>query len=360
MTQTKDNKRTVTVQFFPIFLGASLAVIIDSIQLLLDEAVVGNLFDDVAFGAINLLEPYLLLEEFFTYLICVGGTALIVRAQGANRLDEKQKIFNHCVTFCLILGTVFYIIYYLFDEPLVSLAAQDSPAYPYSLAAFYWERFYILILPLYVFLFTYVLYLDGALIDTINMILLVAVNTGLSFYLGSKMGIAGVSCATFIANCVGILILGIYIIVKEKGFHYRPYVDTGYIKKLTLLGLPESSFFLAIVIMEGGLNALALNCYSIHGVAVISVVINLYEIVAYVSEGISEYETVALNLSLGEQNREKLKYSMKITFRAVLIEGVVFSLIFLFAAPMLIGTFNIDDAETANTAVIFTDKSEEG
>lgn len=59
------NNKAKTVRFFPIFLGASLAVIIDSIQLLLDETVVGNLFDDVAFGAINLLEPYLLLEEFF-------------------------------------------------------------------------------------------------------------------------------------------------------------------------------------------------------------------------------------------------------------------------------------------------------
>ena len=49
-----------TVRFFPIFLAATLAVMIDSVQLLIDETVVGNLFDDVAFGAINLLEPYLL------------------------------------------------------------------------------------------------------------------------------------------------------------------------------------------------------------------------------------------------------------------------------------------------------------
>lgn len=346
----KNNNKN-PVRFFPIFLGASLAVIIDSIQLLLDEAVVGNLFDDVAFGAINLLEPYLLLEEFFTYLICVGGTALIVRAQGAHRHEEKQRIFNHCMTCCLILGTVFCIVYSLFDEQLVRLVAQDSPAYPFSLVAFFWDRFYMLILPLYVFLFTYVLYLNGALIDTISMIVMIAVNTGLSYCLGSEIGISGITCATFLANCVGILILSIYIIVKEKGFHYRPYLNWNHFKTITPLGLPESSFFLAIVIMEGGLNALALSCYSIQGVAVVSVVINLYEIAAYVSEGISEYETVALNRSLGEHNRENLKYGMKITFRAVLIEGVIFSLLYLFAAPLLIGIFDIDDAQTAASAI---------
>ena len=75
-----------TVGFFPIFLAATLAVMIDSVQLLIDEAVVGNLFDDVAFGAINLVEPYLLLEEFISCLICVGGTPLIVRTQGRKSL----------------------------------------------------------------------------------------------------------------------------------------------------------------------------------------------------------------------------------------------------------------------------------
>ena len=341
-----------SVMFFPIFLAATLAVMIDSVQLLIDETVVGNLFDDVAFGAINLLEPYLLLEEFFSYLICVGGTALIVRARGANKPEEMQKLFNHCVTCCLLLGLVFCIVCSIFDESLVTLVAQDSPAYPFALQAFYWDRFYFLICPLYVFLFTYVLYFDGALVDTISMLVMVLVNTGLSVFLGRRIGIAGVTCATFLANCVGILILGIYIMRKNHGFHYRPCVNPGYFKTLTLLGLPESSFFLAIVIMEVGVNALALKHYSIRGVAAVAVLINLYEIVAYMSEGISEYETVAVNDVLGRRDREALEYGMKVTFRAVLIESVVFSLLFLIAAPLIVGTFDIDDAETAATAIL--------
>ena len=325
---------------------------IDSVQLLIDETVVGNLFDDVAFGAINLLEPYLLLEEFFSYLVCVGGTALIVRARGAKKQEEMQKLFNHCTTCCLLLGLVFCIVYSLFDDSLVTLVAQDSSAYPFALQAFYWDRFYILILPLYVFLFTYALYFDGALVDTISMLVMVLVNTGLSVFLGRRIGIAGVTCATFLANCVGILILGLYIMRKNNGFHYRPYVNPEYIKELTLLGLPESSFFLAIVIMEAGVNALALKYYSIPGVTAMAVLINLYEIVAYISEGISEYETVAINDALGRRYREALEYGMKVTFRAVLVESVVFSLLYLFTAPLIVGTFDIDDAETAATAIL--------
>ena len=340
-----------TVRFFPIFLAATLALIIDNIQMLIDETVVGNLFDDVAFGAINLLEPYLLLEEFISYLICVGGTALIVRARGANKPEEMQKLFNHCATCCLLLGLVFCIVCSFFDESLVTLVAQDSPAYPPALEAFYWDRFYYLICPLYDFLFTYVLYLRSAVVSSISVLVKLGINTALSIYLGSKFGISGVTCATFLANFVGVLILCIYVIIKDRGFCYRPHLNTGYIKNLALLGLPESSFFLGVFILDAGVNALALKYYSIRGVAVISVLMNLYQIVAYQSEGISEYETVAINQALGEKNQEVLQYGMRVTFRAVLIESTVFALSFLLAAPQIVGIFDIDDPETARTAI---------
>ena len=81
-----------TVGFFPIFLAATLAVMIDSVQLLIDEAVVGNLFDDVAFGAINLVEPYLLPH-------LRRRNAADRPHTGAKKPEEMQRLFNHCVTY---------------------------------------------------------------------------------------------------------------------------------------------------------------------------------------------------------------------------------------------------------------------
>ena len=180
----RQNAAPRPVRFFPIFMAATLSVVIDSVRLLVNETVVGNLFDDVAFGAINLVEPYMMLVEFFSYLICVGGTAMSVRARGAKKPEEMQKIFNHCVTCCLLLGVFFFAVFSLFDEWFVTLVTQGSPAYSYTLEAFYWERFYLLLLPLYVFLFTYVLYFDGALVNSLTMVLMTIMDTGLSVYLG--------------------------------------------------------------------------------------------------------------------------------------------------------------------------------
>ena len=340
------------VKFFPIFLAATLGVLIDSIRILVNEIVIGNLFDDVAFGAINLVEPYMILVDFFSYLICVGGAALIVRARGARKTEEVRKLFNHCVTCCLITGLVFFAAYSLFDEWFVGLVTQNGPAFSYTMEAFYWERFYLMLLPIYVFLFTYVLYSGGALIVSIDTVFVTVLDTGLSVYLGRRMGIGGVTCATFIAYSLGVLFLLLFVIVKEKGLSYRPYVNLDYIKIITPRGLPESSYLLALVVLEAGVNALALTYYSVRGVAVVAVAINFFDIVVYMSEGISEYETVAMNWALGDKNREELKYGMRVTFRAVLIESVAFSLLFLFAAPLLVGIFNINDPETAKTAIL--------
>lgn len=54
----KQRKDTVSpIRFLPIFLVATLSVLIDEIQMVLHEAIVGNLFDDAAFSAMNLVEP---------------------------------------------------------------------------------------------------------------------------------------------------------------------------------------------------------------------------------------------------------------------------------------------------------------
>lgn len=129
--QRKDH--AAPIRFLPIFLVATLSVLIDEIQMILHEAIVGNLFDDAAFSAMNLVEPYKMLVGFISYLICVGGAALIVRAQGARDEVEMQKLYNHCFTCSLAVGLACFAAFSLFDTPPVMLAAGDSPAYPHAM-----------------------------------------------------------------------------------------------------------------------------------------------------------------------------------------------------------------------------------
>ena len=47
------------IRFFPIFIGATMGVLLEVIATLVDEIVVGNLFSDEAFASVNLIEPYI-------------------------------------------------------------------------------------------------------------------------------------------------------------------------------------------------------------------------------------------------------------------------------------------------------------
>ena len=46
------------IRFFPIFIGATMGVMLVVIATLVDEIVVGNLFSDEAFASVNLITVY--------------------------------------------------------------------------------------------------------------------------------------------------------------------------------------------------------------------------------------------------------------------------------------------------------------
>ena len=353
MINQNGEKTAVLTKFWPMFIVATLSVVFDDIQMLADEVIVGNLFDDVAFGAINLVEPYKTLNYFAAYMICLGGAGMIVRSKGADDPAEMQRIFNHCVTCCLVTGLTFFIVYSIFNVQLVKLVAGGSPAYPYSLKVFYWDRFVDLINPLFAFFYSYVMYIGNKWVTFISMVVQLALNLLLSVYLGRMMGIGGVALATVIAQLVSVGVLCVYVIAKMNGLKYRPYLKKAYLKMLVPLGFPESTLILAVtIVLEFGVNALALNFYSTQGVAVVALIINLFVIVAYVSEGISEYEIVAVNMAIGKKNRDELRYVMRTAFRAVLIESIFFIALFLIIAPEIVAFFDIDDPETARLATL--------
>lgn len=59
--------------FFPIFIGATLGVLLEIIATLVDEIVVGSLFSDEAFASVNLTEPYIQFEVFVAYPVTVAA-----------------------------------------------------------------------------------------------------------------------------------------------------------------------------------------------------------------------------------------------------------------------------------------------
>ena len=339
------------IKFFPIFSVATILALEEAIESQVDEVVIGNVFDDVAFGAINLIQPYMTLVNYVSYLICVGGAALIVRASGENNRQKMSAIFSHCISCCVVAGALFFIVYMLFSKQLIDLVAAGTEQYEFCVQVYFWQCFYASVFPLCVFLQTYVLYRGAYILVGASTLMCIICNPLLSLFLGTRIGIGGVMFATVIINIIEIMLMSSFLISERHGLTFSPGIDLRLTKKIFLLGLGESAIFLAATIMEASVNSAAVSRYRTGGLVVVAIVINLIEMVMYVSEGISEYETVSINEYIGRKDMDMIRYSIKTTIKAAVIEGALFSLVFLLGSRHIISVFDIKDAETVEYAI---------
>ena len=340
------------IRFFPIFMGATVGVILEIIGILIDEIVVGNLSNDAAFASVNLIEPYTYLEVFLAYLIGVGGAALIVRAHGAGDKKRMSQLFSHTIIICAIVGVALTAIYVIFTPQLVHLVADKPEVYKYSLQYFSVMRFYPLLDMFDTFIFTYVLYRGGYVQFYTSMIARVVINAGLSWYLGMQMGVAGIALASIISIGVALLIKLTFLFTKKHGLKMTRYLSLRDAIEIAKLGFAESALTAFIVILEVSINRFTLTKYGKLGVAAIAIVIDIFEFVLYLGEGISEYETVAINDSIGKNSKQSMDHSIKTAKRAVCIEGLVLSALILLTASVMPGAMDIDDPHTAQQATV--------
>ena len=340
------------IRFFPIFMGATVGVILEIIGILIDEIVVGNLSNDAAFASVNLIEPYTYLEVFLAYLIGVGGAALIVRAHGAGDKKRMSQLFSHTIIICAIVGVALTAIYVIFTPQLVHLVADKPEVYKYSLQYFNVMRFYPLLDMFDTFIFTYVLYRGGYVQFYTSMIARVVINAGLSWYLGMQMGVAGIALASIISIGVALLIKLTFLFTKKHGLKMTRYLSLRDAIEIAKLGFAESALTAFIVILEVSINRFTLTKYGKLGVAAIAIVIDIFEFVLYLGEGISEYETVAINDSIGKNSKQSMDHSIKTAKRATWIEGIVLSAIILLTASVMPGAMDIDDSHTAQQATV--------
>lgn len=340
------------IKFFPVFMGATVGVILEIIGLLIDEIVVGNLSNDAAFASVNLIEPYTYLEIFLAYLIGVGGAALIVRAHGAGDKKRMSQIFSQTIIMCAIVGFTLTAIYVIFTPQLVHVVADKPEVYKYSLEYFNVMRFYPLLDMFDTFIFTYVLYRGGYVQFYTSMVARVVINAGLSWYLGMEMGVTGIALASVISIGVALLIKLTFLLTKKHGIKMTRYLNFRDAFEIAKLGFAESALTAFILVLEVSINRFTLTKYGKLGVAAVAIVIDIFEFVLYLSEGISEYETVAINDSIGKNSKDSMDHGIKTAKRAVLIEGIVLSAIVMLTASVIQGAMDIDDPKTAEQATI--------
>lgn len=218
-----------------------MGVLLEIIATLVDEIVVGNLFDDAAFASINLIEPYTFFEIFIGYLLTVAAAALIVRAHGAGDREKMSQLFSQTFIACGLCGIALTLVYVLFTPQLVRFVADDPAVYESALAYFRGIRFYPLVDMFDTFMFAYVLYRGGYAHFYIAIATRIGLNAALSLVLGPQMGLMGIGLASILSLVAALAIKLTFLFSKKHGLTFRWYFNAREALEIAKLGFPESA-----------------------------------------------------------------------------------------------------------------------
>ena len=339
------------VRFFPIFAATMLSVAIESISFLVDEAVIGHLFDDSAIAAVNLLEPYAFVIAFISYLICVDSSAMIVRARSAGDREKMSAYFSQAIILCYLIGSAFMLLFTEFSRQLVTLAADDPLVLDNALEYFSMMRYLPIVHLLKVFLTTYILYLGGSVPYVFLCALQLIGNAVFSIFYGQRMGVAGVALATVLSTLVVVVLCTSMLFIKKYSLRFRWYLNVGEIKGIARIGFAEASVFLSMAALELVFNQFALRNYSVASVVSVAIMINVFKMVIYSGEGIGRYETVALNEYIGRHDRDQIQRCARKSAVLSALLGLALGAAIFFGARYVVSSFGIDDPATVSEAV---------
>ena len=325
-------------------------MLLEIIATLIDEIITGNLFTDEVFASVNLITPFTLFEVFIAYLVTVAAAALIVRARGTDDTNRMSDLFSQTIIVCGLVGIILTLIYVVFTPQLVRLVADDPAVYDNALAYFRVMRFYPLVDIFDTFMFAYVLYRGGFAHFYVAIISRIGTNAGLSWVLGSQMGVAGIGLASIISLLVALMIKLTFLLTKKHGLKFRWHFNLHEALEIAKLGFPESALSMFVVLMEMAVNGFTLKNYGAAGVAAVSVVVNIFEMTFYLSEGLSEYTLVAVNDSIGKNSSASMDRAIRTTLKAAMIEGAVLVGLIFAGSGVLPEAFDIDTEETARPA----------
>ena len=264
--------------------------------------------------------------------------------------EASSELFSQTMIVCGLCGIALTSIYVAFTPHLVRLVASDSSVYDNALSYFMVMRFYPLVDIFDTFMFAYVLYRGGFVHFYIAIICRICINVLLSIQLGTQMGLMGIGLASILSLLIALLVKLTFLFSKRHGLKFVWYLNPKEALQVAKLGFPESAISIFVVIMEFGINSFTLKNYGAAGVAGVSVVINIFEFTFYLSEGISEFELVSVNDSIGKNSSSSMARTIKKTLRAALIEGVVLMGLVFIASGVLPEAFDIDNEETAALA----------
>ena len=267
------NFKIANSKFKELLLPTMLIVMALNISSVVDSVFVGIFIGEYAVGAIEVLEPVILLVTVFEWLFGLGGQILALNKKAEFDTEGSNRYFTLSIVLSFVASLIMAIFCVIFMDPLASLL-HATPANKPLVLEYSRYLFGCFIVSTVAGVLTQYIRVDGQPnFATAVIIIANVINLFLDYiFLSSGMGMSSASLATFIGYTVGLAVCILYARNPKRTFKFtraalklKTFIKTS--AEMIKVGFPGASigvfdvifvyilnYFLAITLGDTGLT----------------------------------------------------------------------------------------------------------
>lgn len=324
-----------------------------SLYTIVDGICISRFVGTEALSAANIIYPVLSLMIAVGVMLATGGSAVIAKKLGENRLEEACENFSFLILTGFLLGIVFMIIGNIFISPIVRLLGATDVLLPYCID---YLRILLYLAPACILQLLFQTFFVTAGKPFIGLLLTISggiANMVLDYvFMGPlNTGIAGAALATGIGQLIPSVIGFFYFLfVRNSLYLIKPRFRSAVFIESCLNGSSEMVTNFSTAVVTFLFNMVMLKFLGEVGVAAITIVLYGQFLFNALYMGFSMGVAPVISFNYGSQNHKMLQKLFKICIWFISISSLVITAFSLFASPVIVEIFTPKGTDTYELA----------
>ncbi len=297
-----------------------------SFYTMVDGLFVSNLIGTSALSAINLTAPVIQVVTAISTMLATGGSAVIMKKTGEQKHQEAKEDFTFLILVNVVVGLVMTLLGYSLMETIFGSMGLSPDVANYCTS--YLSRYLVFTIPI-LLMNNFTLYMIASEKAALSLVCSVSggvLNIVLDYvFIGLlDMWISGAAIATGLGYSVT-AVVGLFVFRNKKSLlHFtKPAFRFKVLANAATNGCSEMATALVTGIITMMFNWTILRYVGEDGVAAVTIIMYVLMFASSLYTGYSYGVAPMLSFYYGEQNREKLKKLVTVSFKVIAVISVI-------------------------------------
>ena len=350
------NFKIADSKFRELLLPTLLIVMALNISSVIDSFFVGSFIGELAVGAIEVLEPLILLVTVFEWLFGLGGQILALNKKAEFDEDGSNRYFTVSMVLSFIASLIMAIICLIFMDPLATLLHATTANKPLVLE-YSTYLFGCFVVSTISGVLTQYIRVDGQP-NFASAVIIIAniINIVLDYiFLSSGMGMASASLASFIGYAISLVICLWYIRNPKRTFRFvrvalelKTFIKTS--AEMIKVGFPGASIGVFDVIFVYILNFFLASTLGDTGLTTYMLCMDALVIASIIDIGISETLTSIVPIYYAKHDYVNLNHLIKISLTISVVAALILTALIWIWPEGFLALYNFNHKDIAGFA----------